>query len=115
MRILIIVLLLLLGSATCITSATEVPAWVEWVTIVKERIQSNWTQPAGQPAISTPCRIYLRLTPTGAVESAEIKESCGNAALEASVLAAVRRSSPLPLPRDEAVPHRSLVLNFRAP
>ena len=114
MKSLAAALLLLSAWAPSPASATDVSALAEWATALQRSVLGNWARPPGHAETAVHCRIYLKISPIGVVESAEIKEPCGDAALEQSVRSAVQRSSPLPLPRDPAVFQRSLVLNFQA-
>jgi colicin import membrane protein len=88
-------------------------ALAEWASAVQQRIMSNWLRPPSHPEASPPCRVYIKISDTGIVESAEFKEPCVSSAFEQSVLQAVQRSSPLPLPRESSLFTRSLVLNFQ--
>jgi colicin import membrane protein len=113
MKILAFALAALLLPAPSAATDRNVAAIAEWAGAIQQRVASNWQRPAGAHQ-SSPCHIYLTISPTGMVEAAQIKRTCGDAELEQSILAAVQSSSPLPLPRDPAVFQRRMVFSFKA-
>jgi len=67
--------------------------------LITDRLQSNFSKPAG----SRPNRgalVNIKLDPSGNVLSSRIVTSSGDFSYDQAVLAAVGRSSPLPLPQD---------------
>jgi colicin import membrane protein len=46
------------------------------------------------------CKLHIRLTPTGMVLNVKLLSSSGDDALDRSAIAAVYKSSPLPVPTD---------------
>ncbi|MCD9033820.1 TonB C-terminal domain-containing protein [Luteimonas sp. Y-2-2-4F] len=104
--------LALCGLSWAASAAGPSPAQAEWVRRVHEHVVSRWSLPPGAK-VGTGCRVQAKLSRSGEVESAEIREPCGDAMLERSVRAAVLRASPLPLPRDPAAFDPVLVIHFK--
>lgn len=74
----------------------------EWGTQLTSAILRYWAWPPGtNPAWRA--RAKFQLSPTGTVQSAEIVESSGNQVFDDSVIRAIYKASPLPLPRDPRV------------
>lgn len=74
----------------------------EWLTQLVAAIAQSWAWP---PGTDPTWRAWakFRIDPTGAVQSAEIVRGSGNAVFDDSVIRAIYRASPLPLPRDPSV------------
>jgi colicin import membrane protein len=83
----------------------------EWVTQIQAALHRAFVRPPGV-SNTLSCKISIQLAPTGAVQSASIVNSSGNTLFDNSVLAAVYKASPLPLPRDPALFQPSIVVNF---
>jgi len=77
---------------------------------VHARVRGQWVRPAGTTGLS--CTILIRLVPGGAVGSAQITRSSGNAAFDSSALGAVRRASPLPVPNEVFNSFRQIFLTL---
>lgn len=87
----------------------------EHTLLIKEQIQSQWRYP---PAVDSGMEVELKLTlvPTGEVVQVQIVKSSGNPALDRSVEQAIRKASPLPVPKNIAVfeqNFRSFTMKFR--
>ncbi|MBI1194612.1 MAG: cell envelope integrity protein TolA [Gammaproteobacteria bacterium] len=75
--------------------------------LIRQKIERNWIRPpSSQGHLS--CIVKVRPAPDGGVLSARIANGSGDAAFDRSVVAAVFKASPLPLPDD-----RSLYDQFR--
>ena len=72
-----------------------------WVAAIRRRVEDAWIRPERNPT-SLRCTVYVTLAPGGAVLSARLGTCNGDAAARESILAAVYRASPLPMPRDPA-------------
>ena len=59
------------------------------------------------------CLVRVDQMPGGEVISAKVTRSCGSAALDRSVEAAVRKASPLPMPEDPDIFERAIEFRFR--
>ena len=82
------------------------------VALIAQKIERNWRQPPGTPA-NLQCKIDIRLRSNGDVISVKIAESSGNAAFDRSVETAVRKASPLPVPRDSVIFKQFEVMRLR--
>ncbi len=75
-------------------------------------IQRNWTRPPGMNEDFS-CQIRIHQLPGGQISGYQLLESCGNPFLDASVENAIKKSDPLPLPRNSRVFDRTLTLTFK--
>lgn len=82
---------------------------------IQQHVSSYWSYPAVvRPEEETELRITL--VPTGQVIQVSVVKSSGNPALDRSVEQAVRKASPLPVPKDIHVfekSFRNLTMKFR--
>ena len=84
-------------------------------TAIRNKVQSQWQYP---PAVNPELEVevHITLVPTGQVIDVRITKGSGNAALDRSVQQAVRKASPLPVPKDPRVfeqSFRKLTMKFR--
>ena len=109
----VLVLALATQASSAATPADVTEAQAAWVRAMQAQIVSHWTPPLPDASDRFPCRVKVRLLPTGTVAYAETLAPCsGSGALARSVEAAVMKSSPLPLPSHPAAFHRTLILAF---
>jgi len=85
------------------------------ITAIRSKVESLWQYP---PAVNPEQEVELHITlvPTGQVIDVRIIKSSGNTALDRSVEQAVRKASPLPVPKDPRVfeqSFRKLTMKFR--
>ena len=86
-----------------------------WIARVEQHIDQHWAVP---PAASNGaidgfyCKARLVLSPDAGVVDVTIERSCGSAPLDASLQAAIRAASPLPVPNDPALLESPLPLLF---
>ncbi|MDE2149755.1 MAG: cell envelope integrity protein TolA [Gammaproteobacteria bacterium] len=82
-----------------------------WSNQLTAAIRGNWVRP---PALSDHfnCSVQMELLPNGQVVSVSIRRSCGSPALDDSVVRAVNKSSPLPLPQDPAAFDPRVTIEF---
>ncbi len=66
---------------------------------IRHKISSYWKRPQASREGLT-CTARVQLAPSGKVMAAKLLRSSGDAAFDGSVLSAVRKASPLPLPAD---------------
>ena len=86
----------------------------EWNAALTAAITRNWAKPPGiDPTLK--CKLHLNLSPVGQVLSASVVTGSGNALFDSSVLAAVYKASPLPLPRDPTVFQPGINVYFSPP
>ena len=85
------------------------------VSQIQAKIYEAWRYPpSARPEMEVIVRINL--VPTGEVIQAILEKSSGNQALDRSVLAAVKRAQPLPVPKDSRLfeqQFRNFVMSFR--
>jgi len=73
-----------------------------WGTELQAAIERVWSRPAGADT-AVKCVLKINLSATGEVLSASIKTGSGNTLFDDSVIRAVYKASPLPLPRNPSV------------
>ena len=87
-------------------------AMQRYIFALQNRIQRNFIRPAS--AVSgIECVINVRQLPGGHVESVAIGSCNGNDAVRRAIEAAVRKSSPLPLPENQILFERHLRITFK--
>ncbi len=85
-----------------------------YAALIKEKLQSNFIVPLGSQAAQVPV-VNIRLDENGNVLSSKIVNPSGDASFDQAVLAAVYKSSPLPLPKDNPDISKQLQdINLRA-
>lgn len=82
-----------------------------WARSLAAALRHNWLRPPG--AADFICKINVQLLPNGLVESVRIVETSGSPATDDSVINAVHKASPLPLPSDPSAFVSELNLSFR--
>lgn len=84
-----------------------------WARALSEAIRRNWLRPPGNDD-DFRCTLNLRLLPNGQVVpgSARIASSCGSPVLDDSVIKAVYKASPLPLPSEPTAFVPDLTIRF---
>lgn len=66
--------------------------------LIRSQITRNWTFPASYQK-GMKCKVLVRLIPSGDVVSVRILQGSGNIAFDRSVEMAVKKASPLPVPK----------------
>lgn len=94
-----------------IAAATS-PAMDAYKFAIAQKIRRNWSVPASAAA-DTLCTVRVRQTRGGDILSVNIVSCNGDDAVERSIEAAVRRSSPLPEPSNPDLFSPNLELNLR--
>lgn len=79
---------------------------------ISQKIQRSWAMPASAGE-DTVCVVRVRQTRTGDVISANIVSCNGDEAVKRSILAAVEKASPLPLPTNPDVFRADLRITLR--
>lgn len=82
-----------------------------WIAQISLHIAKNWLRPPDTQG-RVRCTVEIKQLPGGQIVSKRIVKSCGSTALNDSVLRAIGKSDPLPLPSDPAIFDRELVVNF---
>jgi len=82
--------------------------------LIRQKIERNWVRPAGWTK-DMECVVRVRLSPTGEVIQATVIRPSGNPPFDRSVVNAVYKASPMPLPEDKGLfdHFRELELRFR--
>ncbi|MEO1885120.1 MAG: cell envelope integrity protein TolA [Methylococcales bacterium] len=78
---------------------------------IERQVKRNWIRPSSVGNGLT-CTIRVQLVAGGAVKSAQVIESSGNAIFDRSAENAVRKASPLPVPTDPLIFQKFKVFNF---
>lgn len=73
----------------------------KYMSLIEARVYQNWIKPPSADK-GLVCELQVRLIPTGEVINIELSKSSGDAVYDKSVMSAVRKASPLPLPPAEA-------------
>lgn len=82
------------------------------VAMIAQKIERNWRQPLDAPS-NLKCKIDIVLLPSGKVLSVKVVDSSGNLSFDSSVETAVRRASPLPVPKDSVIFKQFEVMRLR--
>ncbi|MGA1578871.1 MAG: cell envelope integrity protein TolA, partial [Steroidobacteraceae bacterium] len=78
---------------------------------IQARIESNWVRPASaRPGLR--CLIRVRQIPGGEVVDVSLGACNGDEAVRQSIVSAVLRASPLPVPSDPGLFERNLEVTF---
>ena len=88
-------------------------ALAQYIPIITQKVGRNWNQPTNlQRGITA--RVTVKLTANGEVVSAQLTRSSGDTVFDRSVVNAVYKASPLPIPRERGINEkfRELNLNF---
>lgn len=86
-------------------------AVVGYTRAIARQVEQSWLRPPGLPT-GLNCDVRVTLIPSGAVMGVQIVRSSGNGAFDRSVIDAVHKASPLPVPADPAVFARMRVITF---
>ena len=90
----------------------QADAKARYVYRIQQRIQSVWVRPM-TATDGIECIVNIRQLPGGEVVSVSIGRCNGDAAVQRSIIAAVEKASPLPIPDDPSVFDRNIQLEFR--
>jgi colicin import membrane protein len=69
----------------------------KYMTLIENKIYQKWTMPPSTNK-GLVCVLQVQLIPSGDVINIELSKSSGNSEYDKSVIAAVRKASPLPVP-----------------
>lgn len=84
----------------------------QYVALIQQKIIRNWNKPPTAKA-GLECEVKVSQATGGMVLSVEVGRCNGDAAVRASIEAAVLRASPLPEPPDPRLFERNLLFNFK--
>ena len=83
-----------------------------YVYAIQQKVIRNWIRPASARA-GLLCEVKVRQTSAGDVMSVSVLSCNGDAAVERSIVAAVNKASPLPLPSNALLFDPDLRFNFK--
>ncbi len=79
---------------------------------IQQKVRRNWVEPASsRPGLK--CEVRVQQLPGGAVVSVSILTCNGDAAVRRSIVAAIEKASPLPIPSNPNLFDRNLRFTFR--
>ena len=84
----------------------------KYMAMIKQAITSSWIVPDGLGE-SDFCRVKIRIVGDGTVIDIKLLDSSGNASMNRSVLAAISKASPLPMPQDLALLNEFREINLK--
>lgn len=82
-----------------------------YMALIQQKVERNWIRPPGSTQ-GLSCSLLVRLMPGGGVQRATLVSSSGEELFDRSVVNAVYKASPLPLPADTALFDRFRELEF---
>lgn len=75
---------------------------------IKRKVQNSWLRPPSASSKNLQATVRVRLNDSGSVLLVQVLKSSGNAAFDRSVVSAVNKADPLPMPKS-----RTLISEFR--
>ncbi len=72
------------------------------IALIQQKVERNWIRPP-QSAKGLSCRVLVRLMPGGLVVGVRLQQSSGDELFDRSVVNAVHKASPLPLPDEPGI------------
>ncbi len=84
----------------------------QYIALIRQRVERNWAKPPGAGS-DIECQIYVSQIPGGEVTGVRIGRCNADATVVRSIEAAVRKSSPLPVPDNPALFERNLLFMFK--
>ena len=82
-----------------------------WMAAIRQRVIQSWIRPPSvQPGLD--CYVKITLLPSGQVVHAKMGQCNGNAVIQQSIITAVLKASPLPIPQDPQAFSRNITFEF---
>ena len=94
------------------TAARNSDEMTAYLFALQQKVVRNWSPPPSA-AEGLDCEVRVRQTPRGEVLDARVVRCNGDAAVTRSIEAAVRRASPLPVPRNSLLFEPTVLFAFR--
>ena len=94
------------------TAARNSDDMTAYLFALQQKVVRNWSPPPSA-AEGLDCEVRVRQTPRGEVLDARVVRCNGDAAVTRSIEAAVRRASPLPVPRNSLLFEPTVLFAFR--
>lgn len=82
-----------------------------WTSEISKTLRSHWRRPVDAAPTTQPV-IDIKVDRQGHVTGARVQSSSGNVTYDASVVHAIRKASPLPMPKDRAAYAPELRITF---
>lgn len=101
-----------LAEEEALLAATQSGEMNRYKTLIQQRVQRKWQQPASAIA-GVECQVSVQQLPSGEVIEARVTRCNGDEIVRRSVENAVYAASPLPLPEDRRLFDRHLTFSFR--
>ena len=83
----------------------------QYIAFIRQKVERNWVEPAEAQA-DIKCEVNVSQIPGGEVVRVSIGRCNASEAVKRTIVAAVEKSSPLPLPNNPALFERNLKFNF---
>ena len=90
------------AAAAAAAAARAQSAIARYKALIRQKVEQNWVRPPDSRR-GMQCVVKVRLVPGGDVLEADVVQSSGDAVFDRSVVNAVYRASPLPLPDDSTL------------
>lgn len=94
------------------TAARNSDEMTAYLFALQQKVVRNWSPPPSATE-GLNCEVRVRQTPSGEVIDARVMRCNGDAAVERSIEAAVRRASPLPVPQNSLLFESTVIFAFR--
>lgn len=94
------------------TAARNSDEMTAYLFALQQKVVRNWSPPPSATE-GLDCEVRVRQTPSGEVIDARVMRCNGDAAVERSIEAAVRRASPLPVPQNSLLFESTVIFAFR--
>lgn len=74
-----------------------------YMSLIAEKVNKNWRKPLETNTTGLNCLVLIKVLPNGVIADVKVIQGSGDLAFDRSTEIAVRKSSPLPTPKDELV------------
>ncbi len=101
-----------LDNESTMMAAASANALAAYMFAIRQKVEQNWARPANAE-VGLECIVNVRQLPGGEVVGVSIGRCNGDETVKLSIVSAVRKSSPLPTPRDPSDFDRSLTFIFK--
>ncbi len=83
----------------------------QYIAAITDKVERNWLKPPSVRA-GLSCRVLVKQIPGGEVVDVQVSQCTGDESFRRSVEIAVKKSSPLPTPKDPRLFDREIIFNF---
>ncbi len=103
-----------IAAEEALNEARSSDAMAAYLFALRQKVVRNWSPPPGaQNQGGLNCQVRVRQTPRGEVITARVLSCNGDAAVERSILAAVEKAAPLPLPENQLLFEPEITFVFK--